>query len=180
MDSCLLQHPECLVCVAGDFKPTSTNFSASCFKQSGGLAQIVRIKTRYTWTHDWCLTNKAKCLSTPVQLPKLGSSDQYCFLVENNRPCTKPTRTTVTKRDTKARCIRSFGEWITSYSWEELYNLTSCKEKFEYFYSKITEAINTFLPMRSVRMHATDKPWITAAVKTAISKRQRYLSKYGK
>ena len=34
--------------------------------------------------------------------------------------------------------------------------------------------------MRSVRVHATDKPWITAVVKTAISKRQRYLSKYSK
>ena len=34
--------------------------------------------------------------------------------------------------------------------------------------------------MRSVRVHATDKPWITAVVKTAISKCQRYLSKYSK
>ena len=118
VDFCLLQHPDCLVCVAGDFNPTSTNFSASFLKQSCGLAQIVHIKTHDTGTLDWCLANKIKCLSPPVQRPKLGSSDHYCFLVENTRPCTKPTRTTVTKWDTRASCIRSFGQWITSYSWD--------------------------------------------------------------
>ena len=180
VDSRLLQYPDCLVCVVGDFNPASTNFSASALKQCCGLTQIVRIKTRDTGILDWCLTNKPKCLSTPVQLPKLGTSDHYCFLVKNNQPPLKPSKTTITKRDTRASNIRSFGQWITSYSWDELYNLTSCKEKFEWFYSRISEAIDKFLPVRSVRMHATDKPWITVAIKSAISKRQRFLSKYGK
>lgn len=86
VDSRLLQHPDCLVCVVGDFNPASTNFSASALKQCCGLTQIVRIKTRDTGTLNWCFTNKPKCLSSPVQLPKLGTSDHYCFLVKNNQP----------------------------------------------------------------------------------------------
>ena len=43
---CWLEHPECLICVVGDFNPNSTNISMAPFKRMCGLTQIVKVFTR--------------------------------------------------------------------------------------------------------------------------------------
>ena len=76
VDSYTLKHPDALICITGDFNPTSTNFSPAVLKRS-----CVWL-TRDTGILDWYLTNHPKLLNEPKQLPKLGSSDHYCVLVQ--------------------------------------------------------------------------------------------------
>ena len=41
-------------------------------------------------------------------------------------------------------------------------------------------AVDLFSPIKSFRLHSTDKPWISTRIKVAIKKRQKYLADCGK
>ena len=69
--------------------------------------------------------------------------------------------------------IRAFGQWLCSYQWQELYEEPSCEIKSAIFYETIGNAIEHFFPTRQIKMHATDKPWITPEVKALIFRRQK-------
>ena len=103
----LLKYPECLICMFVDFNPTSTTFSASKLKRMCGLTQSVKLLIRDSGILDWCLMNRPRLMSSPVQLPKIGKSDHYTILVEK-RQCEntcKPHKKSATRRDTRARRI---------------------------------------------------------------------------
>ena len=142
-----LEHPECLICVVGDFNPNSTNISPAPFKRMCGLTQIVKVFTRDTGILDWCLTNSPKVFSLSMQLPKIGASDHYSVLVAPVIPSSHSSKLTLLRRDTRPSHIRDFGGWITSFVWDDLYALDSCEEKFKYFYQNLHEAVECFLPV---------------------------------
>ena len=120
-------------------------------------------------------------MSQPKKLPKIGSSDHYCFVVTQKLPHAKPpSKDTIFKRDTRNSRIREFGQWITSFSWDEVFLKRSCKDKFDCFYRILVGAINKYLPMKKVRKCSLDKPWMTNKIKTWIRKRQLCMAKYGK
>ena len=120
-----LQHPECLICVVGDFNPSSINISPAPFKHMCGLTQIIKVFTRDTGILDWCLTNSPKVFSLPKQLPKIGASDHYSVLVAPVIPSSCPSKLTMLRRDTRPNRIRDFGGWTTSFVWDNLYTLDS-------------------------------------------------------
>ena len=120
-----LEHPECLICVVGDFNPNSTNILTAPFKRMCSLTQIVKVFTRDTEILDWCLTNSPKVFSSPKQLPKIGASDHYSVLVAPVIPSSRPSKLTMLRRDTRPNRIRDFGGWTTSFVWDNLYTLDS-------------------------------------------------------
>ena len=133
-------YPEALVCVTGDFNPTSANISPAVFKRLSGLIQIVKVLTRDTGTLDWCLTNSPKYLNDPKQLQKISRSDHYCVLVRQAPSTQKGGKRTITKRDTRDSALRGFGRWTTSFSWDEVFSLERCEEKFDLFYRIMSDA----------------------------------------
>ena len=182
VDQYLLKHPEGFVYVTGDFNPTATKFSSVELKGRCGLTQTVRVPTRDTGTLDWCLTNRPRVLSEPVQLPKIGRSDHYSVLV-NHLPRSrddKPYNQTLPRRDMRTSCLREFGQWITTFSWDDLFKAKSCQAKFDIFQRTITKAMDKFCPVKPVKVHTSDKPWITNNIKFWIARRQKALSKFGK
>lgn len=181
VDSYLIDYPDSLICIVGDFNPNSTNISPKRIKRQCGLTQIVEILTRDTGILDWCLTNQPKIMASPEQLPKIGSSDHYCFLVKQGdliRPIER--KEVIIKRDTRDSCIRDLGQWITSLSWQEVYTKNSCQSKFENFYQLLIKAIDKYLPFKIMRVHNSDKPWITTRIKSWIKRRQKCLAQHGK
>ena len=58
-----------------------------------------------------------------------------------------------------------------------MYHLDSCEDQLKYFQRVVTGAMNRCLPMRLVKRHPTDKPWVTPEIKDAIKKRQRAWAK---
>ena len=115
-----------------------------------GLTQIVKVLTRDTGTLDWCLTNSPKCLSDPKQLPKIGRSDHYCVFVQQAPSTQEGGKRTIIKRDTRDSALRDFGRWITSFSWDEVFSLDRCEEKFDLFYRIMSDAVNRFLPFEVI------------------------------
>ena len=181
VDTYLVDHPDSLVCIVVDFNPNSTHVSQRRFKHQCGLSQIVEVLTRDTGTLDWCLTNLPKLMALPKQLPKIGSSDHYCFLIKQS-PVVRPIndREVISRPDTRDSRIRDFGQWITSFSWQEVYEKNTCQSKFESFHHTLTEAIEKYLPSTTVQVHSSDKPWINCKIKSWINKRQKSLARYGK
>ena len=167
VDTYLADHPDSLVCIVDDFNPNPTHISQRRFKRQCDLSQIVEILTRDTGILDWCLTNLPKLMAPPQQLPKIGSSDHYCFLIKQS-PVTRPitNRETISRRDTRDSRIRDFGQWITSFSWQEVYEKNTCQSKLESFHQTLTEAIEKYLPSRTVQVHSSDQPWINCKIKS--------------
>ena len=54
------------------------------------------------------------------------------------------------------------------------------KTSFEFFIQTLSAAIDRYLPIKVLRMHSTDKPWLTPKIKAFIAKRQKALAQFGK
>ena len=142
---------------------------------------MVEIPTRDTGILDWCSTNRPKFIAPPTQLPKIGTSDHYCFLVKQRDFIrSQISKEIISKRDTRSSCIHDFGHWITSFSWQEVHSRITCQNKFERFHQLLTNAIDKFLPSRRFRIHNSHKPCITTKIKSWIKRRQKCLAQHGK
>ena len=64
-------------------------------------------------------------------------------------------------------------EDLKSIKWEELYKLNSCEDQFCLFHERMTDLINTHLPLKTLRRYCGDKPWVTQAFKDKVRARQR-------
>ena len=68
--------------------------------------------------------------------------------------------------------MHEFGRWITDHTWKEVLNAKSTQDKTDAFYSTVSSAIDTHFPSKVVKLHSSDKPWITPEIKNLIKKRQ--------
>ena len=61
-----------------------------------------------------------------------------------------------------------------------MFSLDRCEEKFDLFYRIMSEAVNRFLPLKSFRVHYSDKPWISPKIQFLFVRRQNALNRFGK
>ena len=139
--------------ICGDFNPPSTGVTERQVKHATSLTQLVKVLTRDTGTLDWCLTNRPKLFSSPLQLPKLGRSDQDTLLIKSATVPHKhtPSNQRVYSRDLRPSKINDFGRWITQYERSNVLNLNNVQDKYDMFQSIITNSVNRFLPLKVVR-----------------------------
>lgn len=147
------------------------------------MTQLVKVPTRGKKILDWCLVNKPKLFNKPLQLPNIGRSDPFSFLInpiEMDRTKITGKRRPTFKREMKDSNIRAFGRWICNKSWCDVFDQDSCENKSKLFYDEIMNAVNTLLPLKKQKTCTQDKRWISNKLKSLISKRQTSLAKYGK
>ena len=181
-DLFLTKHPDALVIITGDFNPNSTNLKACTISRLLGMSQLIKVKTRDTGVLDLCFVNKPKLFDKPKQLPKIGNSDHYTVLVEpvTNAQSKLTTGTPVIyRRQMKDSNIREFGQWITSKTWNDVFELEECGGKYDLFQKTLADAIDDFFPKKRCKTSNKDKPWVTSNLKILISQRQAAFSKYG-
>ena len=178
VESCLSRHPDALVMVTGDFNPISTGFDEKRLKRLSGLRQIINVPTRNDAILDWCLVNLKEQIFLSQQRPPIGSSDHNAILV---RPyvqlSTKRDNKNILKRDLPDSSLRSFGRWITTYDWKDVYETVDCDRKFNKFNEILSSMVNYFCP---VKVRSSDKPWMTLSLKLYLKKRQMAFHEYGK
>ena len=170
-----------MLIITGDFNPTSTRIKSSDNRQQD-CGTIVTVPTRNDSILDWCFTNKPNLLSKPGQLPKIGCGDHNALLIKplNSNQFSNLRTKSQMLRDTRASRLRAFGQWITTYDWTAILNISDVQSKFDLLHSCLMKAVNTFFPAKKVKISASDKPWITSAVKSSIAQRQKALVKWGK
>lgn len=170
LDSLLTSYPNSSIIILGDFNQFKPRNLCSSFK----LKKLVSKPTRGNSILDQIYSNLSQYYGEPAILPPLGSSDHSCIflLPTGNKAPSLPT-TQSERRDCRPSNKSALFSSLQAVNWTPLYRLNSCENQFQNFQSLVTEAIKTHLPTRIVKLHPTDKPWLTSDIKAAIKKRQR-------
>jgi hypothetical protein len=170
------EYPNSGLLFLGDFN----NFSISKLLTSHGLKRIVQGPTRGSAILDLIITNLSNYYGTSEILAPLGSAD---YSIVTWTPCaSNPTQNQsakVTKR--LMRCyphssINAFGRWasIPCHEWFQALNSNCTPDELaSSFTLDLVEAMNRIFPLKTVKIHPSDKPWITSTIKNLIKTRQK-------
>ncbi|KAI8493207.1 hypothetical protein Bbelb_292110 [Branchiostoma belcheri] len=153
-DTLRTKFPDVGIVILGDLNRTdTTNLCRGNF-----LQQVVDRPTRGDAILDVIITNIYSDSSRTQR-------SQLRRLVTQNDNCPK--------QDPPPCAIRAFGAWITQHKWHEVYNPADTEEKTKAFYMTLSQSIDHFFPTKTIKIHSTDKPWITLAIKSLIRERQK-------
>ena len=77
-------------------------------------------------------------------------------------------------RDKRPSKIASVGRYLQEIPWTDLFSTEqSCDEKLSTMTQIISYGLNVIMPERSIRVHATDRPWMNSNLKSLIAHRQK-------
>ena len=116
-----------------------------------------------------------------VGLQKLKWLIFLCFFVTiySNGPTVYwPSLSTIRRQcdlywNKTCKSLEHVWRWVTNHTCDEDLNATNTVDKTEAFYFTIHEAIDRHFPTKVVKLHTTDKPWITPVIKLHIKKHQK-------
>ena len=139
------------------------------------LSQVVTEPTRGAAILDLVITNMQSFYNKPEIIAPIGTSD-HNVIKWHPSDGTRSPRSTTTKchlrRFPQSRC-EAFGRWLTSQDWSANLPNPSANELASAFTLRVSQAIDDFFPLRNVKLHHSDKPWMTASLKNLIMERQR-------
>ena len=70
--------------------------------------------------------------------------------------------------------MASPGRYLLEFPWDSALSLNeSCDDKLAAITQIINYGLDTIMPVRSVKVHQTDRPWINADLKRLVQKRQQ-------
>ena len=156
-------------CITGDFN----RMDIMPLLRGNDLKQIVDFHTRGRATLDLIITNMKAQYKAPTPYSPIGKSDHSCVLWNpKSRKPQNVIRTKVTRPFPDDK-VRAFGRWIQGLSWDEVYCCSGTQNKIDKFYSVLNKGIGLYFPIKHVKMHVSDKPWMTHKIKNLIKKRQK-------
>ena len=107
-------------------------------------------------------------------LPCIGQSDHSSVLLSPATQSPTPySPVYTTKRDCRPANRRSLSTALSKINWTPLYHTAAIDNQFAPFSNTLSSVFDTHLPLRTVKHHPKDKPWITVDIKNIISKRQK-------
>ena len=140
------------------------------------LKQLVREPTRSNNVLDLVILNLASYYNKPVVSAHVGSSDhRSVYWVPNSNNLTAKKKV-VKMRRFPVSALNAFGRWVSVHSWfahtcaADSLSVDSLTSSFS---DDLCNAINIYFPAKSVKLHPTDKPWMSAEIKSLILERQR-------
>ena len=156
--------------------PSFNNLDISELLNCHNLSQVVTVSTRGSTTLDLVITNIHPFYNTPTVLAPIATSDHKIVKWDPKTSVCTNLSAQVCKR--QYRCFpqsahEAFGRWVTSQVWYADGQNLSLEERVNSFTSNISLAMNNFFPLKTVKLHPSDKPWMTAHLKNLIKSRQR-------
>ncbi|XP_063966074.1 uncharacterized protein LOC135156759 [Lytechinus pictus] len=140
------------------------------------MRQIVNlhVPTRGDAVLDKVLTNFANLYSKPQILSPIGSLDHNCVLWSPKSARVKRSNRSMTRviRPMKASDLQRFGDWISHHDWAEVLIDDNVQSACDTFYNQLDSHMNQYFPIKKVKIHHRDKPWVTPYLKSLIRKRQ--------
>ena len=156
---------------------------------SPSLKQVVTIPTRKDPDAilDTIITSLWPYYHPPSSLPPLDNDESalgapsdhliiYMKPISSSHPKVRNTKT-VTFRPLTESGLESFGNWIISQNWENVYGAISAHEKAEKLQNMLIAALNKYLPEKSHRITSDDQPWFGPKLKKLDRKLKREYSK---
>ena len=157
-------HPDCGVVLLGDFN----NLDISDLLRHHNLSQIVDTPTREGNILDLIVTNLEALYSKPVVLAPLGSSDHNIVKWSNKTNALKTDNKSIKKniRSFPMSARVAFGRWCCSREWfSDAESINSATALASSFTNELNSAVDRLFPSKVIRIHNSDKPWMTPALK---------------
>ena len=172
MDTVLADRPSAGILVAGDFNKLNLNHLCRRFN----LRKLVKSPTRGNNILDQILTNMSDLYDKVLHLPPIGRSDHQCLLLA---PKTRQKIPPVSRkhRQIKPEKLNALKLKMNLEDWEAVYSESDVDDKVSAINFIITRMLDDTIPVRTVRVHSTDKPWMTPNIKAEIKARQRAFTK---
>ena len=133
---------------------------------------------RFVHILDLIITNMSHFYSTPTVTAPLGRSDHHVINWSRNTDSAaclikKGITKRKVRRFTQSSCAE-FGRWCSGHVWFcDVQYLDSATALASSFTSELSSAIDLFFFTKTIKIHATDKPWMTPMLKQLIIQRQR-------
>lgn len=145
-----------------------------------GFKQIVQQSTRGSAILDLIVTNLHGMYEDPDILAPLRTSDHN---IVHWRPVSKDVRNSSSLNSKSTKYLRrfyprsgidSFGCWMCPNNWFANLSVDPSVDELvcdTNFSSLVTGAIDKIFPLKTMRLHPTDKLWITTSIKQLIQDR---------
>ena len=160
------EFPNAAILIVRDFN----RLDISQLETQFNLKQIVKFNTRGERTLDLIITNLSNFYQSPVRFPPFGLADHFTIVTKPAlRPKTVTRKLFVQVRDLRVSSKVALGRYLSSIDWSVLDNLVSCQSKLDFFTNILKAGIYTIMPLKTVRIHINDAPWMTAQLKDLIN-----------
>ena len=137
----------------------------------------MRVPTRGNQTLDLILSNMPHVYNKDL-VQTFPPFDLSVHLVVSLEP--KPrsrhntgSRRCFTRRDTRASRKCELGRYFGSIDWSILDSVQDCESKLQLFQDLVKIGLDTIMPLKTVKLHVNDPPWVTAEFKALIKARQK-------
>lgn len=166
------KYPHAAVILAGDFN----HLNITEVSQQYSLTQMVNFPTRGNNTLDLVLTNLPDKYSTAEKLPALGLSDHLAIAVyPKNRPIQSNSTKIIKTRDLRESKKIALGRYLSNIDWRLVESKGTCQEMTNIFTDLVTQGVDILLPLKTMKIHHSDPPWLTQKFRLLIKKRQSAL-----
>ena len=89
----------------------------------------------------------------------------------------KPKHKIIKLRDKRRSKVNSVGRFLLEIPWSSLLSSDqSCEGKLSLLIEVINYGLDTIMPVRSIKIHETDRPWVSTHLKQLIIRRQKAFS----
>ncbi|XP_071953430.1 uncharacterized protein [Antedon mediterranea] len=170
VDEIRLTNPDSPMIILGDFN----YLNIDSLTEQLGMVQIVDFPTRDVSLLDKVFMTHPELYTKPKKCTPLGRSDHSSIIIHpcHELPPSKYMRMQV--RPYRETSVRSFGQWITNYNWNWMFDRNLCiNEKVNGFFNVLKGAYNHNFPVKQIRKRIADRPWMTQNVRRLLDARQR-------
>ncbi|KAK2565732.1 hypothetical protein P5673_010910, partial [Acropora cervicornis] len=111
----------------------------------------------------------------PIRLPPYGLSDHATvYLGSSARSASKPKHKIIKSSDKRPSKVNSVGRYLLEIPWSSLLSSDeSCEGEFSLLTEVINYGLDTIMPVRSIKIHETDRPWVSTHLKQLIIRRRK-------
>ena len=164
-------YPNSAIILGGDFNKLCFKSPAKLFH----LKPIINFPTRGNNILDQIFTNLQDFYMAPNRRCPFGLSDHLTITIfPAIRQKSVSEKKIIKVRDKRRSNISSLGRFFQNVPFEDiLSSVQSPCEKLTIFTDIINYGLNTIMPERSIKVHVTDRPWMTNTLKRLINKRQK-------
>ena len=141
------------------------------------LTQLVRVPTRGDQTLDLIITHMPHFYNKDLvqTFSPFGLSAHFVVLLEPNLRSMRNTSNhrSLTRRDTHPSRKRELGRYLCSIDWSVLDSAPDCESKLQLFQDLVKIGLDTIMPLKTIKLHVNDAPWVSAEFKAPIKSRQK-------
>ena len=138
------------------------------------MKQVVKHPTRNSVILDLIMSDIHKFYQEPLVLDPIGGSD-HCTIVWSSKVQLQPQKVSkrINVRPLKSSSLLAFEQFIKEHNWSGVLSSTNVNDKVNSFLEEVSDMVDFFFPLKSIKVHEDDKPYINGRIKHLIRKRDK-------